>query len=237
MTEKQYTPTEKERKLNQRKENKSSRMDVKSDKMTDVNVNLKEKQEEKTELETKDKFEKLKKKKQEIKPKEKAFVNGNSLNLSLKHCKWIFRMIKGKTPERAIEMLEEVAKGKRAVPMPTLEVGHQKGKGIAGGRFPKNASLEIIKQLKQVIANAVVSGVENPFIFIAKSDKASMPFRRNRRRAKRCHIYIEVRDKTKQSNKSRYSSRQHESSKSRYSSRQHESSKSRYSSRQHDKKK
>ncbi len=186
MTEKEYSPSAREKKLNQRKIEK-----------TDVNVNLKNKEKEISKRGENENKEKKKPAKVEIKPKEKAFVNGNSMRLSLKHCKWICRMIKGKTPEKAIEMLTEVVNGKRAVPMPTLEVGHRKGKGMAGGRFPRKASLEIINLLKQVGANANVSMVENPVIVIAKANKASMPFKRNRRRAKRCHVYIEVKDKTK----------------------------------------
>ncbi len=192
MTEKQYSPTDKEKKLNERKVGgKSIKPDKKSDNMTEaVNIATKEVNERKEE-------KKKKPEKVEIKPKEKAIVNGTSLPLSFKHCKWICRMIKGKSPERAVEMLGEVVREKRAVPMPTLEVGHQKGKGMAGGRFPKNASLGIIELLKQVNANAVVSGVENPVIVIAKANEASKPFRRNRRKAKRCHVYVEVKDRTK----------------------------------------
>ncbi len=154
----------------------------------------KKKQEEKVEEK---KIEKKEKKKIEIIPKEKAIVRGNDLHLSLKHCKAICKMIKGKTPERGAEMLEEVVKRKRAVPMRSSEVGHRKGRGMAGGRFPNSASVGIIDLLKQAKANASVNMIEDPVIVIAKADKAAMPFRRNKRRAKRCHVYIEVRDRNK----------------------------------------
>lgn len=137
------------------------------------------------------------KKKVEKKPKEIAVVNGISLRISTKYCIAISRMIKGKTPERAVEMLEEVVKKKRAVKMPSREVAHQKGKGVAGGKFPKSASLEMIKLLNQLVANSSVNGIENPVITIAKANKASRPFRREGRRAKRTHVYIEVKDRTK----------------------------------------
>jgi len=186
MTEKEYSPTMKEKKVSAKKVEKP---------VESMKVKEEVKEEKKTEVKKEEKKKKVEK--VEIKPKMSAVVNGQSLHLSLKHCKAICRMIKGKSPERGAEMLIEVSKGKRAVPMRALEVPHQKGKGMAGGKFPKNAAEGIIDLLKQVRANAVVNQVENPVIVIAKADKASQPFRRNRRRAKRCHVYIEVKDRTK----------------------------------------
>jgi hypothetical protein len=78
-----------------------------------------------------------------------------------------------------------------------LEVGHKKGKGLAGGKFPKNACKAIMEIVKQAGANAVVAGIESPVITIARSDKASAPYRRAGRKAKRTHLRIEVRDKAK----------------------------------------
>ena len=129
--------------------------------------------------------QKEEKKKEEKKPKDKAVVNGISLKVSSKHCFAICKMLKGKSPDRAIEILEDVVKKKKAVPMKNREVAHQKGKGIAGGRFPKKASVEIINLLKQLKANAIVNGIENEVITIAKANKASRPYRRAGRRAKR----------------------------------------------------
>ena len=136
-------------------------------------------------------------KKQEITVKEFAVARGSSLRISPKHCFAICKMIKGREPDRTIEMLEQVAAGKRPVPMAGREVAHQKGRGIAGAKFPKKASEEMINIVKQLKANAVVNGVENPVIVIAKADKASRPFRRAGRRAKRTHVYLEARDKSK----------------------------------------
>ena len=81
--------------------------------------------------------------------------------------------------------------------MAGLEVGHKKGKGLAGGKFPKNACREIMEVVKQVKANALVNGVENPVITIAKADRASRPYRRQGQKGKRAHIHLEVRDATK----------------------------------------
>ena len=159
-----------------------------------------EKEKEKVETKTEDKKEEKKKpvvKKEEVKPKESAIVRGQSMRLSLKHCIGICKMLKGRRPEKAIKMLEEVAAGKRAVAMRGREVAHQKGKGVSGGKYPKKAALEMIDLVKQLGANANVNQIEEPLIVVAKADTASRPWRRDRRKAKRCHVYLEVRAKKK----------------------------------------
>ncbi len=160
----------------------------------------KEKMETKTKESKPEKKEEKKKpvvKKEEAKPKESAVVRGQSMRLSLKHCIGICKMLKGRRPEKAIKMLEEVATGKRAVAMRGREVAHQKGKGVSGGKYPKKAALEMIDLIKQLGANANVNQIEEPVIVIAKADSASRPWRRDRRKAKRCHVYLEVRAKKK----------------------------------------
>ena len=137
------------------------------------------------------------KKKAKVVVKEKAIANGFSLRISLKHSVAICKVLIGKNPDDAIKRLEDVVSKKRSIPMSKLEVAHQKGKGISGAKYPKNACLSIIEIIKQVKANAVVNGIENPVISIAKSNKASAPFRKGGRKAKRTHIYLEVADKTK----------------------------------------
>ena len=136
-------------------------------------------------------------KKVKVEAKEFAVARGRGMRLSEKHCFAICKMLKGKTPERAVEILEAVVKLKKPVPMAGREVPHQKGRGIAGARFPQKAASEIIGVVKQLDANAIVNGVENPIIVIAKADKASGPFKRDGRRGKRTHVYFEARDRTK----------------------------------------
>ncbi len=137
----------------------------------------------------------VKKTKNKVVVKEIAVVNGLSLHISPKNSFAVCKMIKNKTPEVAIEMLQKVILKKDAVPMQNREVGHRKG--MAGGRYPVNVAKEVIELLKQLIANAVVNQIENPVIVIAKANKASRPFKKGGRKAKRTHIYIEVKDKTK----------------------------------------
>jgi len=136
-------------------------------------------------------------KKVEVKIHDKAIANGFGLKISPKQCKYTCRVIRGKSPSAAVERLQAVIEEKRPVPMAALEIGHRKGKGLAGGRFPKNACKGIMEIVKQAGANAVVLGIENPIIAIARSDQAAAPFRKAGRRAKRTHMYIEIRDKVK----------------------------------------
>lgn len=143
------------------------------------------------------KVEKKVTKKTEKKVHDKAVANGFGLKISPKQSKYTCRVIRGKSPEMAVARLQAVIDEKRPVPMAGLEIGHRKGKGLAGGRFPKNCCKAIMEIVKQAGANAVVLGIENPVIAIAKSNQASAPFRRAGRRAKRSHICIEIRDKVK----------------------------------------
>ena len=188
------------------KENKI--VEEKKDKMLNKNKddsrdNLKEgnkvkTEEDKTEKDNaKEVKSKEKKKPKKILKKDVAIANGYSLKISPKHSIAICKVIRGKSPDNAVKRLEAVVKGKRAIPMAGLEVARQKGKGLAGAKFPKNACLEIIEVIKQAKANSIVNGIEAPFISIAKSNRASAPFRKGGRRSKRTHIYIEVKDKSK----------------------------------------
>lgn len=157
-----------------------------------------EKMEEKKveELKSEDKKTEVKKVEKFV-AKEKAIASGYSLRISCKNSMAICDLIRGKSPEWAVTRLEDVLKGKRPVPMAKREVPHQKGNGLAGARYPRNTSQEMIKLLKQLSANASVNGIENPIITLAKANVASRPHRSQGRRAKRTHISLEVMDKTK----------------------------------------
>ncbi len=134
--------------------------------------------------------------------KDVAVANGFSMKISTKHSISIGKMIRGKSPERAIEMLEKVLLHKMAVPMRGMEIPHRK-RGLiphstgGSGRFPANASKEFINLLQQLKANCVVNGIDNPVITISMSNLASRPFKREGKRAKRTHVHLEARDKTK----------------------------------------
>ena len=106
-------------------------------KINNVDESLKEKPKVDKTPEKKDTKKEIKVK--EIPKKEIAIANGFSLKISPKQSKYICRIIRGKSPEGAVARLQAVIDEKRPVPMAGLEVGHKKGKGLAGGKFPKNA--------------------------------------------------------------------------------------------------
>ena len=162
----------------------------------DINKSAKKEVESKTE-ETKKVEEKKAPVKTEVKKKEIAIANAYSLRISPKASYSICKVIRNKTPDMAVQRLLDAASGKRAIPMAGMEVPHQKGKGLAGGRFPKNACLEIAEIIKQVKANAIANGIDNPVITIAQANRAAAPFRRGGRRGKRTHLHLEVRDRNK----------------------------------------
>lgn len=126
--------------------------------------------------------------------KDKATVNGFSLHISPKYSYSICKAIKGKSLDKAINYLEQVINKKKAVPMNNREIPHRKG-NLMAGRYPINASKEFIVLLKQLKANASVNNIENPVISLAIANRASRPFKRGGKRAKRAHIYIEVKRK------------------------------------------
>ncbi len=137
------------------------------------------------------------KNKKKIEQKDSAIVNGYSVKISPKQSKYICRMISRKSITRAKEMLENVIKGKLPVKMVMLEVPHQKGKGISGAKYPKEAAKAILLLVKQLEANSIVNGIESPLIKIAMSNRASEPAKRGGRHGKRTHIYLEAISKNK----------------------------------------
>jgi ribosomal protein L22 len=136
-------------------------------------------------------------KKEEKPKKEMVSARSNATKISPKQSFAICKMIRGKTPDRAVEMLENVIKGRQPVKMPTREVAHQKGKGIAGAKFPKNAAEAFIPLVKQLKANAQSLGVGEPVISIAMANKAGKVFRKGGKQAKRTNIVLEAVSKNK----------------------------------------
>src|SRR3989338_5474915 len=117
--------------------------------------------------------------KKDLAKKDIAIANASSLRISPKHAFAICKVIKGKTPENAVLRLEDVLKKKRAIPMASREVAHQKGKGLAGAKYPSNACKVII---------------------LAKADKAPRPYRSGGRKGKRTHLHLEAKEKSKLKN-------------------------------------
>ncbi len=152
-----------------------------------------------------------KKKEPEKIKKEKAIIDVRSLAISTKHSMAICDFIRGKTPEQVIGKLEQVVKLKRAIPMKG-EIPHRKG--MMSGRYPVNAAKVFIKLIKQLNGNASVNGIENPYISLAKANKASRPHRRGgSMRFKRTNVVLEAREMTEKGRRDRKNKKQVEQSK------------------------
>ena len=152
-----------------------------------------EEKKEEQKIETKAEEKKPKKKKEEIKKKDYALVNGNDLPISTKESMDVCSMIRGRSTETAIKMLEEVIAFKRVVKMNKREVPHQKGKGVMAGRYPINASKEFIRLLKQLNANAIVNGLEiEKCKIFCKANFASRPYKRGGAKFKRTYVVLKL---------------------------------------------
>ena len=132
-------------------------------------------------------------KQEEKKQTKEAKVRGLNLHISKKHSVAICIFIKNKKIKEAISLLEKVLRKEIAVPMKG-EIPHRKN--ISSGRYPEKASKEFIKLLKSLDANCKVAGIEDPYIFIAKADRASRPYRRfGSTRFKRTNVLLTAKDK------------------------------------------
>lgn len=139
------------------------------------------------------------KKKEVSKPKKsEASVRGVGLPISTKKATGICKFIKGKTIENAISDLEQVLQKKKYVPI-RGEIPHKKGPGkvaSGSGSYPKKASENFIKLLKNLQTNANINGLDQPIITEAIANIASRPLGRfGRIKRKRTHVKIVVKEK------------------------------------------
>jgi len=182
---------EKENQQEERKEEKSKEKEI---------VGTEEEKIEETKKAGEKKLETKKaKKKQDVPKKTEAVVKRKDLPISTKYSMAICNMIRGKNPEQAIEMLEQVTRMKKAVKMKG-EIPHRKG--IGGGRYPVKAARIFIKLVKELNANSRVNGLDNPYIETAKADYASRPFKRGgRMRFKRTNVLLVAKEKIRKEEK------------------------------------
>ena len=131
-----------------------------------------------------------------------AYAVGRDLSISPRHSIEICSAIRHKKLARAKAFLNNVANLTEAVPFRkfTFDLGHKPGTGP--GRYPVNAAKAILAVVESAEANAKFKdmNVENLYIAIAVSQKAAMPYRygrHSRRRAKRTHIEIALKEAKK----------------------------------------
>ena len=140
---------------------------------------------------------------EEDKPKKtEAVVNGRDLPISTKHSIAICNMIRDKSIEKAIPILELAEKKRIPVPM-RGEIPHKKG--IMSGRYPVNALGHFIKLLKSLNSNALVNELElEKYKIACKANLASRPYRRfGKGQFKKTHVEIKLIPITKKKSKKR----------------------------------
>ena len=198
MTEKNYNPQQKEKKAMKKvkvAEKTKKPQEKVGKKPEEVKKPVEKIEEKKAEAKGSEKTKPKSKKK-----KEEAIVNSYSIPISTKKAAAICKFIKGKTIVDARNYLEQVAVGKKVIPMKG-EIPHQKGKVMSGG-FPKNASLQFITLLKSLAGNSNVNEIDNPIIAEAVANMASRPFGKfGRWRRKRTHIKLVAKEKMEKKKK------------------------------------
>ena len=129
-------------------------------------------------------------------PKTEAVANGLSLHISTKTAREICRFIRGKKISDSIAYLEQVERGRKVMPM-RGEIPHRKG-NFMSGRYPKNASREFIILLKSLNSNAIFNEIEEPLVSFAMANKASRPYGRFGKYArKRTHVMLKCKSAKK----------------------------------------
>lgn len=94
-------------------------------------------------------------------PETTAKAYGKELQISPKASVEICNMLRGKETEKAIEMLEEVIEGKRAVPYRKHNKRVAHNKGVGPGRYPEKAAQKIKDTIVEAQHNAESKGLDS----------------------------------------------------------------------------
>ena len=204
MTEKDYNPEQRNKKVMENKKAVAKAPVQKTEKKVAESQGDSENKEVINKKDSGDKAsaggDKKKKPEQPKVKKSEAIVRGMSLPLSTKTAAAVCKFIKGKQIQKAISDLEQVVIKKKAVPMKG-EIPHRKGK-IMSGRFPKKTSEYFIRLLKNLQANSNANGLDEPVIVEAIANIASQPYGRfGRVRRKRSHVKLKAMDRKEKGGK------------------------------------
>ena len=136
-----------------------------------------------------------------------AKVVGRNIAISTRHAIVISNFIRGKKLSWAKDKLAKVLDYKIAVPFTVhnKKIGHRKG-DLSSGRYPINATKEVIRMLNSVEANAQNKGLDTDALVISSiiPNKASRPWhngRQRRTKMKRTHLEITLEEKVNEKKK------------------------------------
>lgn len=153
-----------------------------------------QKEEKKTEAAQAPEVKAPKKEEKKVK-KEEASSKGEGLRASLKHTMYLSKFVKGKSIDQALTDLNDVLGFRRVVPFKG-EIPHRSAPGVMSGRYPKAATKEFIRVLKNLKGNAIANGLEleQTRIYFASPSWAFRPARRGGRKAKRINLVVKARE-------------------------------------------
>ncbi len=122
------------------------------------------------------------------------------VSISTKMAVEVCSLIRNKRLEQAKNILGKVIEKKQAVPFKRYKKDIAHKTKIGPGKYPVKVSKEILKLLDQVEANAQFKGLSTSDLIILKikADKASTPWhygRKRRRKMKRTHVEVVVKEK------------------------------------------
>lgn len=125
--------------------------------------------------------------------KKMARALGVSLPISYKQAAEISNFLKNKTIDHAKKILERVVDKKQAIPFKRFnrDTGHKPG--IAAGRYPKKASLEILKIINSAEKNAEFKGLGSDLVIVHMNSHRAPAHPRTGRvagEAKRAHVEV-----------------------------------------------
>jgi large subunit ribosomal protein L22 len=128
-----------------------------------------------------------------------AKVIGRALPMSTKFSIEICNFIRGKKTSEVKKILKQVIDGKKAVPFKIFNKDLSHKKNIGPGRYPKKPAVEILSLVESVEANAQFKGLNTSDLEIVHicAHLASRPYhygRQRRRKAKRTHLEIIVKE-------------------------------------------
>ena len=132
---------------------------------------------------------------------------GISLPISTKYAVETLNMIRNKPTVKAKAMLELVIAKKKPVAFNRYkkEIAHQKGKGVATGKYPIKCCTYLLNLIKSAEANAQFKGLNTANLIIKHASAQQGPttrrYGRHPGKAKKTHVEIVLEEKIKTNKK------------------------------------
>ncbi|MCJ7450195.1 MAG: 50S ribosomal protein L22 [Candidatus Nanohaloarchaeota archaeon QJJ-9] len=130
-----------------------------------------------------------------------AKARGVNVSVSRKHSTEVGNFIKNDSVEKAKEKLEKVINKEQPVPYKKFnkDLAHKKG-DMGAGRYPVNASEEIMSLVKSAESNAVDQGMSTDNLYVSEfyasqGEGYQTPKRHRGRKPKSANITIKLRER------------------------------------------